>query len=249
MARSFPASIRGFAVSMLENSAVIRPASTSVIAGPVPRNGTCCRSMPVMCLSNSMLMCGERARAGRGVVEVPGLALASAISSPNVLCRHVGMHDQHVGDAGDLGDRGKILAGIVARLLGHRGQHRDGARAHQQRVAVGGRIAHRLDADDAAAAATILDEEVLSVLRQFLRENPRQDVGAAAGRGIDDELDRPRRIVGLRKCVGGEREEAGERKPSTPAYHGRPPVRSCSSVFRRVLERLRIVAHLPKRAA
>ena len=58
-ARSLPASISGLPVSMLENRAEIRPDSTSVIAGPVPLNGMCCRSIPAICLSSSMLMCGD----------------------------------------------------------------------------------------------------------------------------------------------------------------------------------------------
>src|SRR5271169_3758430 len=58
----------------------------------------------------------------------------------------------------------------------------------------------RLRANIATGAWPVLDEEVLSEpLRQPLRHQARDDVGAAAGGKADDQAHRPRRI-GLRPC-------------------------------------------------
>jgi hypothetical protein len=67
-----------------------------------------------------------------------------------------------------------------------------------ERVAIRRRPRHRLDADDAAGAATILDDDGLPKLAlQRLRQQASGEVDTATGREWDDHADGPRRI-GLR---------------------------------------------------
>jgi hypothetical protein len=56
-------------------------------------------------------------------------------------------------------------------------------RHHQQRVAVGCRLRHRVGADDRAAAGTVLDDERLAErVRELGSDESRVDVGRAARR-------------------------------------------------------------------
>ncbi|MFL5085284.1 MAG: hypothetical protein ACJ8FP_10755, partial [Xanthobacteraceae bacterium] len=78
--------------------------------------------------------------------------------------------------------------------------------ADQQRLAVRRRSRHRLGADDAAAAAAILPDDVGGEARvEFLRQQPRQHVGGPAGRKRRDDLD----SIGRRRGVGprGDQQE------------------------------------------
>src|SRR5262249_19803389 len=108
-----------------------------------------------------------------------------------------------------------------------RGIDRGHRRDHEQRVAVGGCLHDRLGGDVAAGARPILDDELLAeTLRKPLPDQPRDNVGGAAGGKSHQQAHRPRRI-GLRcgntqrqrKCrgTGGEAQ-----KTATPNVHLEP---------------------------
>jgi len=69
---------------------------------------------------------------------------------------------------------------IVGDLLVQHGVQCNGARAHEQRVAVGRGARGGFDADDIAGAGLVLDEKLLAQgVGEVLREHARDDVGAA----------------------------------------------------------------------
>ena len=119
---------------------------------------------------------------------VPGLALASAISSAIEFAGTVGIDHQDVGLRADQADRDEILLGVVVQLLVERGVGgEDAVVAHQQRVAVGRRARDLLGGDVAAGAGPVLDDERL--VQDFvepLADDARQHVARAAGREGDE---------------------------------------------------------------
>ena len=114
--------------------------------------------------------------------------------------------DQHQRIGVDHGDRQEILLGVERQRLVERDVRRDLQVVDEQRVAVGRRARDALAGDVGAAAADVLDDEILAELgRELGRDLPRHLVGRAAGRVGHDDGDRPRRI-GLR--VSGWRSAA-----------------------------------------
>ena len=86
-----------------------------------------------------------------------------------------------------------------------------GVATMQQRVAVGRRARDRLQREIAAGARPVVDHHRLAEpLRQRLPDEPRDDVGRAAGGNENDQGHRPRRIS-LRRigCARAAREIAG----------------------------------------
>jgi hypothetical protein len=84
---------------------------------------------------------------------------------------------------------------IVAELVIERCVDRVRRAHHEQRVAVGSGIHHRLGGDIGARPGPVLDHELLAQpLRQPLPHDPRNDVGRAAGGKADHDSDRTRRI-------------------------------------------------------
>ena len=87
---------------------------------------------------------------------------------------------------------------------------------HDQRVAVGLRMGGHFGGDIAVGAGAVLDEERLAHrLGQALRQQPRGDVGRAAGRDRHQHLDRPRRIL-LRRGAAQHTTPATAPAPRTP---------------------------------
>ncbi len=122
---------------------------------------------------------------------LPGCFLASAISSWTLLRWHVRMHHQHDRRARKQRDRSEILGRIERQLAVERlvDGERSG-RGEQQRVAVGIRLGHRLAAGVAAAAGSILDDELLAeIVGELLRQDARHHVDRAAGRVRIDDAD------------------------------------------------------------
>ena len=98
----------------------------------------------------------RRRVAGRGVVELAGLAFTSATSSATLRAGTDGMRDQRqVADRREA-DRRHHLRVVGHGLVQHRALHQRGG-GHQQRVAVGRRLGDRLGADVAARAGPVLD--------------------------------------------------------------------------------------------
>ena len=100
-------------------------------------------------------------------------------------------HEQ-VGRRGDLRDGGEVLHRVVLQLLAHRRrQDRMAGDDEVQRVAVGRRLGDDGRADRPRGAAAIVDHDALAEQRLHLVEDdPRRDVGDAAGREADDGPDR-----------------------------------------------------------
>ena len=140
--------------------------------------------------------------AGRGVVQLAGLALRERDELGQVARLHLRIDDQQVRRDRHQRDRREIRDRVVRKLRIRAGRDRVGAgRAERQRVAVGRRLGRGVGADRAAGARPVLDDHGLAEpLAQPLRHDAGDDVGRAARREADDELDGLVRIIGLRQC-------------------------------------------------
>ena len=130
----------------------------------------------------------------------PGFAFASAITSLTIRAGtlRVDRHDQ--GQFRDQDDRRKILHRVVGQVcIDVRADAVGRDRVQQQRVAVGIRFRDLRGGGRAAGAGAIADDDRLSERVGKLRpDEPGNEIGRAAGRNGDDELDRAVRIVRLR---------------------------------------------------
>ena len=109
------------------------------------------------------------------------------------------MHHQHIGRGHQLNHRRQIAQRVI-RQLAYEARCGSGAGgSHHQRVTVGRGFGHDIGADHRAAAGAIVHVDLLPPrLGQFLRHQPRENVGGAAGRERGDQAYWFRR-VGL--CV------------------------------------------------
>ena len=80
-ARSLPERICAMDEGTEANTIWLLPATTSIIAGPAPRNGTCRRSTPAISLNSSGPRCRNVPTPDEAYFRSPGFSLASAISS------------------------------------------------------------------------------------------------------------------------------------------------------------------------
>ena len=151
-----------------------------------PRAGTSRRTCASRCPS------AEEAK-----LNLPGLALASAIRLGDVLGLHRRMHEQHQRQLRDQSERREVLARIEAGVDVERRVDADAAGvAEHQRVAVGRRLDHRARADDAGAGAAVLDHHGLAEAgAQPVGHDARHGVVAAAGRERHHQRDGLGRIV------------------------------------------------------
>ena len=130
------------------------------------------------------------------MVSVSGLALATAISSCNVLRGKVGIADQQARHGRDHADRREVSHRIERQLGIERRVDRVAGEADQQRVAVRCRLGDSVGGEIATGAGPVLDHHRLSQRsRQRLRDRPRHSVGGAARRCADQELDRLRWVI------------------------------------------------------
>jgi hypothetical protein len=121
-------------------------------------------------------------------LRLPGLAFASAISSPTEVPHHV--ERQRAVDGG--ADR--LAVGVL-----------------QDGVAVGRRLGDRVGRDIAAGARAVLhDHRLTEHLGHFRADHARHRVDGAAGHEGDDDADRLARI-GLGKSGAGMKRGRGER--------------------------------------
>ena len=160
----------------------------------------------------------RRAVAAGGHVHLAGVGLGHADEILHVVnalgLGLVGVHHHHVGHGGHQGDGHKVLDGVVGQLGVQRAVDAVGAHgAHQQRVAVAGRLGHHLGTHVAARARAVVHDELLPErLGQLGRHGAGQDVGGATGRkGHHDAygLGGPRPL-GARHG-GQQRRRAGQR--------------------------------------
>ncbi|GGJ27267.1 hypothetical protein GCM10011320_38220 [Neoroseomonas lacus] len=78
-------------------------------------------------------------------------------------------------------------------------------------VAVGRRLKRRLGSDDAAAAATVFDDDGLAeILRHSLRRKAPDDIGRTARCEGDHHADGSVRIGGLLRARGQRRDQQGK---------------------------------------
>src|SRR5579872_5026454 len=108
------------------------------------------------------------------------------------------------------------------RVGGRIDRHRSGRR-DEQRETVRRRVRHILGRDRAASARLVLDDECLAeALRQFLRNDPRDDVVRAARRETYDHLDRRLGIAGSGVRLRGGRARMQQRDRAGEHEHCRP---------------------------
>ena len=157
-----------------------------------------------------------RARAER---ERAGLRPRVVDQLAHRLHRQRGVDDEDVRHLRDQRHRHEVLLRVVRDLRVQARVDRVRAhRAHQQRVAVAGRLGDEVRADAAARAGAVVDDDRLAPrLLQLLRDAAAHDVERPAGRERHHEADRLGRI-GLR---GGRRraDRARRRQRQQQALH------------------------------
>ena len=168
----------------------------------------------------------EARHAGRAVVERAGLGLGQRDQLGDVVHREPRIDHQHIGRGADHHDRREILDRIVRQVSAQTHRHRVRARGGDaDRVAVGRRLGDRVGADIAAGADPVVDHDLLAQPGpQPLRQDARDDVGAAAGRERHDQPDRPVRpgsVAGLRG--GGARCQHRRQRHRHKPHHRKSP--------------------------
>ena len=138
----------------------------------------------------------RRADAGAGDRQLAGLRLGERDQLGIGLRRHVvvdredARHDQEPRDRGEIAHH---VVGLVRQQRRIDGQRAVGAPVERRAVRRGFR--HAVAADAAARAGHVLDRDRhVPGFGELLREQPRRDVGRAAGGEADDEADR---LVGI----------------------------------------------------
>ena len=131
----------------------------------------------------------------------PGLAFTASSSCRARAEGRRRRHHQHHRPAADRGDGREVLDRVVGGLLRQRrrvGAERRGA-AEQQRIAVRRPVPDPFAADRSARPGPVLDDDPgirPQLRRQSLGQDPRRDIGGAAGQEGHDQADRPVRIAG-----------------------------------------------------
>ena len=153
---------------------------------------------------------GEDRRRAR-VVDLVGIGLRPGDEVLERRGRMLFVHDHDERILHHLRDRHEILERRIRHFRIDRRAHRhDARRPEQQCVAVGGRLGRDVRPQHAARARPVLDNDALAKsLLQPLRDQSRDDVGAAARREADDDLDRAVRVgaaLRMRRRRGEERE-------------------------------------------
>ena len=137
---------------------------------------------------------------GRGIVQgARPLACKGDELLERARRQRCGNHQQ-VDAFGEDGDRSEV-AQRIRRIAVERQVDGQGRAVEEQRIAVGRALRHVLVGDVGAGARLVLDDYLLAEELAHARgEQARVDVDAAAGREVDDEADRARRVR-LRSCI------------------------------------------------
>src|SRR5262245_31499754 len=136
--------------------------------------------------------------AGRSQIDFArlGLGISGKFGNRFGRDRWIYYHDHRKAD--EARDRRDIAEKNEIKLLVERRVDRVRRTRQEDRVAVRGRADHRLGADIAAATWAVFHDELLAEpLREPRSDEPRENVGRAAGARGGDDAHRPRRI-GLR---------------------------------------------------
>ena len=139
----------------------------------------------------------------------PFLAFSSAMNSLALLGRHLGVDHQHDRRVADHGDRREVARHVEGQRLVDAREDDHVVRHHAEREAVGRRTRQRLQADDAAGAGLVVDDDrVAQRLGQRRLRGARDRVDARAGGVGQDEAD---------ALVAPARRRAAPRRPARPA--------------------------------
>ena len=151
------------------------------------------------------------------------------MNSAVLLTGNDGVDLEHRRRHHDAGDRHHARQVIEIQMRIERGVDRVRRGDEEERVAVGIGVDRRLGGDVAAGAVAVLDDELLAErFRQRLGDQPRADIGRAAGGITDEDQHRARRIA-LRAREprhGGQRHGAAGETQHGPAgnFHRGPPL-------------------------
>ena len=181
--------------------------------------------MPACAFIISAARCGELPLPGEPNDALAGVGLEVGEQALEVLdrdCRRAPPGNTSTRAAEATGTRSfagsNDIFGVDVRVDRHHA-----ARTHQQRVAVGRRLGHHVAAQVAARAALVLDHHGLA--ERFLQrraDGARDLVGRAAGREVDDDLDRlARPVLGLAEAARAETPEQRQRRDLQERFHGR----------------------------
>ena len=142
------------------------------------------------------------ADAGMAVGKLAGLRPGERHQFRHRPDRLLGRNGEHVGRDEHLRDRCEIPQRIERQgFIQARIDHQRRVAAHQQQVAVGGRLGDAIGGDVAAGAGNVLDHERRAPgFRKPVGENARRKIGSRAGGEANQDLHRPVRIAGLRRC-------------------------------------------------
>jgi len=143
----------------------------------------------------------DRRRAAAGVGELAGILFRQRDQLGYRIRRNFRIDHQHEGQVAGARDRGKILDRIVAHVLEQIriGRMRRIGR-HEQRVAVGRGAGHVTRRDRTIGAGLVVDHGVDAERRaEFLADQARRGVGAAAGCERQHQRDVAVRVAGLRE--------------------------------------------------
>ena len=181
----------------------------------------------------------EARKARRAVVQLAGLGLGERHQLGDAFRRDAGIEHQHIGRGADHRDRLEVVDRVVGQLGAERRRHAMRARGDQaDRVAVRRGLGDDIDAEIAAGAGAVLDDELLAELgREFLRHQAADDVGGGAGRERHHDAHRLVRIARPRCANDGEAASSASRvNASGDRVHGASsrarPVMSCSKSLR-----------------
>ena len=168
----------------------------------------------------------DAALAGGGEVDGARLLLDEGDELLRGLRRELRIGDDDHRTLGDLHERRDVGERIVLERI-KRGVDRVARGNQRQRVAIRVGLDALLDAEQAAGAGPVLDDDLRAEpLGEPLRSEARDEVRAAAGGERHDDVHRLRRIFGLRQGRRGrdgcERRE-GEREKMSQRLHGFAP--------------------------
>ena len=171
---------------------------------------------------------GQVSGPARGQVDLAGIGLGIGDELGDGLGRKRRIDHQDESIAVEAGDRGNVARDGDGALLIER--YVDGVRGgdKKERIAIGRRTRDRLQREIAAGTRPVVDDHRLAEpLRQRLTDEPRDDVGRAAGGNEDHQCHRPRRIS-LRPCNTRHGRQRGSarcqmQKLSTGKFHDAPP--------------------------